>query len=256
MADETPTDLGSIRDELDVVDQRLVRVLTDRASLISDVIAYKRAHGMAVVDRPREEAMLDKIGLIAAEGGLDPGSPARSSGRSSTPSPSWRSSTSVPTPPHDGPVMAPMFPTQLGGSYCPGPTDTGEPSAGTSDIDLIHRRLGGRSGYSPEFCPKGSRRRVRRSSYRATTRTRPLPALGPCLLNRLIESTGRRPLLSPTAPAHRASCFPRPPTLSSLQAAGESPGIARGPRPRPSLRLLATLESHPPGPSPPPPALP
>jgi chorismate mutase / prephenate dehydrogenase len=72
MADETPTDLGSIRDELDLIDRRLVQVLTDRASLISDVIAYKRAHGMAVVDRPREEAMLDKIGLIAAEGGLDP----------------------------------------------------------------------------------------------------------------------------------------------------------------------------------------
>jgi chorismate mutase len=49
---ETAPDLGTIRDQLDLVDQR--------------------AHGMAVVDRPREQEMLDKIGTIAAEGGLDP----------------------------------------------------------------------------------------------------------------------------------------------------------------------------------------
>ena len=69
---ETAPDLGTIRDQLDLVDRRLVEVLTDRAALISDVIAFKRAHGMAVVDRPREQEMLDKIGTIAAQGGLDP----------------------------------------------------------------------------------------------------------------------------------------------------------------------------------------
>jgi chorismate mutase len=70
--DAEPLDLGSIRDRLDVVDRRLVDVLGERAELISEVIAYKRAHGMRIVDRPREEAMLEKIGDIAAEGGLDP----------------------------------------------------------------------------------------------------------------------------------------------------------------------------------------
>jgi chorismate mutase len=72
MTANTPPDLERIRDELDLVDRRLVEVLTDRAFLISDVIAYKRANGMAVVDRPREEAMLEKIGAIASVGGLDP----------------------------------------------------------------------------------------------------------------------------------------------------------------------------------------
>ena len=66
------TELTAIRDRLDVVDRRLVEVLTDRAQLITEVIRFKRAHGMKVVDRPREEAMLEKIGDIAGEGGLDP----------------------------------------------------------------------------------------------------------------------------------------------------------------------------------------
>jgi isochorismate pyruvate lyase len=70
-ASDTP-DLGSIRDRLDVVDRRLVEVLADRARLIAEVITYKRAHAMAVVDRAREEQMLERIGAIAAEGGLDP----------------------------------------------------------------------------------------------------------------------------------------------------------------------------------------
>ena len=72
MTDETPPDLEGIRDELDIVDRRLVEVLVERASLITDVISFKRAHGIPVVDRPREEEMLDRIGTVASEGGLDP----------------------------------------------------------------------------------------------------------------------------------------------------------------------------------------
>ena len=71
-APEVPADLGSIRERLDVVDRRLVDVLVQRAQLIEEVIAFKRAHKMAVVDRAREELMLDRIGDVAAQGGLDP----------------------------------------------------------------------------------------------------------------------------------------------------------------------------------------
>jgi chorismate mutase len=67
-----PQDLEAIRARLDVVDRRLLDVLTERADLIAEVIRYKRAHSMRVVDRPREEQMLDTIGAMAAEGGLDP----------------------------------------------------------------------------------------------------------------------------------------------------------------------------------------
>jgi chorismate mutase len=68
----TGPELGAIRDRLDLVDRRLVAVLAQRARLIGEVVRYKRAHAMAVVDRRREEEMLEKIGDLAAEAGLDP----------------------------------------------------------------------------------------------------------------------------------------------------------------------------------------
>lgn len=71
-ADAGTPDLESIRDRLDVVDRRLVEVLAERSRLITDVVRYKHAHGMKVVDRDREERMLLKIGEIAAEADLDP----------------------------------------------------------------------------------------------------------------------------------------------------------------------------------------
>jgi chorismate mutase len=65
-------DLDDIRARLDVVDRRLVEVLAQRRALIHEVIEFKRARGMAVVDRAREDAMLDRIETMAAALGLDP----------------------------------------------------------------------------------------------------------------------------------------------------------------------------------------
>jgi len=65
-------DLTEIRRRLDDVDRRLVSVLAERSALVEEVIVYKRAHAMAVVDRGREDEMLDRIGRTAAEAGLDP----------------------------------------------------------------------------------------------------------------------------------------------------------------------------------------
>jgi isochorismate pyruvate lyase len=72
VTDTAAQDLQAIRARLDIVDRRLVDVLTERSALIAEVIHYKRAHAMRVVDRPREERMLDTIGAMAAETGLDP----------------------------------------------------------------------------------------------------------------------------------------------------------------------------------------
>lgn len=71
MADDQ-FDLDDIRARLDDVDRALVAVLAERSTLIQEVIGYKRARGMAVVDRGREDAMLDAVEVTAGSVGLDP----------------------------------------------------------------------------------------------------------------------------------------------------------------------------------------
>ena len=65
-------DLDTLRARLDEIDRRLVTVLADRGRVIEDVIHYKRAHQMRVVDRAREDRMLDHIAVVAESEGLDP----------------------------------------------------------------------------------------------------------------------------------------------------------------------------------------
>jgi chorismate mutase len=70
---ETPSpDLEAIRRAIDDVDRRMVALLAERARLVGQVVRYKRSRHMAVVDRAREERMLDRIGSLAEEEGLDP----------------------------------------------------------------------------------------------------------------------------------------------------------------------------------------
>jgi chorismate mutase len=70
--DIPPIDLSEIRVKIDEVDRRLVALLAERSRLVSDVVHYKRAHHMPVVDRAREDAMLDRIATLAKDEGLDP----------------------------------------------------------------------------------------------------------------------------------------------------------------------------------------
>jgi chorismate mutase len=64
--------LADIRARLDDVDERLVGLLAERGDLIREVIDFKRAQQMGVVDRGREDDMLVRIGVLASECGLDP----------------------------------------------------------------------------------------------------------------------------------------------------------------------------------------
>jgi chorismate mutase len=65
-------DLAAIRQQIDDVDRRLVRLLAERARLVDGVVRYKRAHHMGVVDRGREDEMLARIAAVAKEDGVDP----------------------------------------------------------------------------------------------------------------------------------------------------------------------------------------
>lgn len=71
MSDHIPS-LQASRTELDALDVSLVQVLARRSRVVLDVIRYKRANSMAVVDREREDEMLQGIERIAVSEGLDP----------------------------------------------------------------------------------------------------------------------------------------------------------------------------------------
>ena len=76
MADDpapSPTvspELAAIRARLDSVDLQLVQLLAARGSLIDEVIRTKRSQRTSVVDRAREDAMLDRIEVVADAEGL------------------------------------------------------------------------------------------------------------------------------------------------------------------------------------------
>jgi chorismate mutase len=67
-----PIDLTAIRAGIDDVDRRLVALLAERQRLVQQVVDYKRARHMAVVDRRREDEMIAAIAVTAEERGLDP----------------------------------------------------------------------------------------------------------------------------------------------------------------------------------------
>jgi chorismate mutase len=70
--DEAGLDLDEIRGRIDAVDRRLVTLLAEREALVEEVVRYKRAHHMPVVDRAREDVMLARIADLAKDEGLDP----------------------------------------------------------------------------------------------------------------------------------------------------------------------------------------
>lgn len=72
MAAEHPLDLSEIRKGIDSIDRQLVALLAQRQRLVEEVTEYKRARHMPVVDRAREDRMLEAIGRTAEENDLDP----------------------------------------------------------------------------------------------------------------------------------------------------------------------------------------
>lgn len=69
---EPEPDLEEIRKRIDDVDRRLMSLLAERSSLVGEVVHYKRARHMPVVDRAREDRMLERIAGVAKEHGVDP----------------------------------------------------------------------------------------------------------------------------------------------------------------------------------------
>lgn len=65
-------DLQETRKALDAVDRQIVALFEERMTLARDVAAYKIAHGLPVLDRSREEQVLDSRCAMLVDGYWSP----------------------------------------------------------------------------------------------------------------------------------------------------------------------------------------
>lgn len=54
-------DLDIIRQEIDQIDDQIVKLLEERMHLVEEVVAYKKASGKPILDTKREEAIFEKV---------------------------------------------------------------------------------------------------------------------------------------------------------------------------------------------------
>ncbi|MGT2948199.1 chorismate mutase [Streptococcus devriesei] len=65
-------DLQDIREQIDAVDRELVSCLEKRMALVSQVAAYKKATGKAVLDPEREQLLLQRIAELVTDDAYRP----------------------------------------------------------------------------------------------------------------------------------------------------------------------------------------
>ena len=53
--------LASIRQEIDQIDDQIVKLLEERMHLVEGVVAYKKASGKPILDSKREEVIFEKV---------------------------------------------------------------------------------------------------------------------------------------------------------------------------------------------------
>ena len=54
-------DLDIIRQEIDQIDDQIVKLLEERMHLVEGVVAYKKASGKPILDTKREEGIFEKV---------------------------------------------------------------------------------------------------------------------------------------------------------------------------------------------------
>ncbi|MDU6724256.1 MAG: chorismate mutase [Streptococcus mitis] len=54
-------DLDSIRQEIDQIDDQIVKLLEERMHLVEGVVAYKKASGKQILDTKREAIIFEKV---------------------------------------------------------------------------------------------------------------------------------------------------------------------------------------------------
>lgn len=54
-------DLDIIRQEIDQIDDQIVKLLEERMHLVEGVVAYKKASGKSILDTKREKVIFEKV---------------------------------------------------------------------------------------------------------------------------------------------------------------------------------------------------
>lgn len=54
-------DLDIIRQEIDQIDNQIVKLLEERMHLVEGVVAYKKSSGKPILDSKREEVIFEKV---------------------------------------------------------------------------------------------------------------------------------------------------------------------------------------------------
>ena len=54
-------DLDSIRQEIDQIDDQIVKLLEERMNLVEEVVAYKKTSGKPILDTKREAVIFEKV---------------------------------------------------------------------------------------------------------------------------------------------------------------------------------------------------
>lgn len=64
--------LGDLRQQIDVLDEKWITILAERFRVTHEVGVYKATQGIDPIDPQRESAQMEKIAMLAEENGLAP----------------------------------------------------------------------------------------------------------------------------------------------------------------------------------------
>ena len=65
-------EIGPLRDEINRLNEEILEKISERVKVAISIGEAKKRHGMPVVDRAREETVLNHMEGLAADRGLDP----------------------------------------------------------------------------------------------------------------------------------------------------------------------------------------
>jgi len=65
-------EVGPLREEINRLNEEMLEKIGERVEFALRIGEVKKRHGLPIVDRAREETVLDQVGGLAADRGLDP----------------------------------------------------------------------------------------------------------------------------------------------------------------------------------------